>query len=148
MHSCTHSTKETKLPGILLPHSFSQYRYLMQYDPYQDIRKNIMQRNSQETTLYFENSAYVYYVETNQMECQATYSPEWTHALTSGNIVCVECHLNRQINNSFCNGQGSLYQTTRWEALGVINCKGTWHMISQKLDNGCLPLNIPKFIFI
>ena len=131
--------------AVLLPSTYSNYRYSVKYDPYQDIRGNILRKNSPFNTLYYLHSTYVYYVETNTKGCE---SLSWTQDLLSGNVVCAECHLMRGTKMSICNGQGFDYQLTHWRAQGVNNCRGTWQKISNDMNINCSLLGMASFIFL
>ncbi|ESO06283.1 hypothetical protein HELRODRAFT_63997 [Helobdella robusta] len=140
--------------GRIVQSSLSHWRTYKEYDPYNDIRKHIYERNGN-TALNNLQPTYcsVYKLIQVHPRCQANlllidHSPPLKHDMR----VCVECQYtaSQAVLGDRCYGHGVYERETRWLSLNKRGCYGTWIKETKKENCLCADSHpdLPSYIFV
>lgn len=134
------TVEEIREIGKILPATFGGWRKNIQYNPYKDIRRNLFLQL--ESPIPHNRPSYCATYELKEVRPGCQLHPKnhpWTMTLTKGTSICVECQvmaMQKKLGGR-CNGHGIYERETRWAAMGVPGCHGTWLMSSRRQDCEC-----------
>ncbi|XP_072042161.1 somatomedin-B and thrombospondin type-1 domain-containing protein-like [Amphiura filiformis] len=75
-------------------------------------------------------------------------SKGWPDAIYKGVIVCVQCEYPAYGDDGRCYGEGIRNKKSRWSAVDVPRCRGSWKQQQIIKDCTCRSANQMDFIFI
>ena len=127
--------------AFVLQGKFAKWRVDQKYDPYLDIRKNLIKPKVPDNK---QSTYHAYYLITR---LYTTAKSEIDFNKLS--VVCVECQafVLKNRNKNKCKGDGILWQKSKfYHALG--NYRGYWTKVTQNLNGKCISGNTNTLIFI
>lgn len=135
----------------ILPFEFGRARDDKEFDPWSGILKNLYQSrnfNKIPTKATYRSK---FRIIKSHYGCEDS---EWTSVLKANTTVCVECQpvaMKKDIGLR-CEGHGVYRGETRWNAVDVPHCSGTWELIEghqpEVCDYSVNHENKHNFIFI